>query len=308
MSNYKDFSTFNRDADDIRPTGRIQLIQRILNAASLISTLSAGVPLKWANAYKSFQVLKPVSNADPVDVTTPEAVSAVDSVLYEAHSQLRASWDDLRTLRSELEKMPLVGKASWAAYPKWPARSYILIAQVAVQGEPCCLCLYTDDESDLHNSLFIMRYSYFSSLANTVVADGSNSSIYHYQIADFSGRNVRSISGRVSSSGDSDVYDFSFLTESANNQCTVRAKLIQIHFDSENSAHVYPSQCFQTISTAPGASQELTYSFDAVTSSNGMFEGLAPSQSLTVLGSLDSEVALGLPDPSAVIADIENLL
>lgn len=113
MANYKDFSAYNDAAEQVRPTARIQLIQRILNAASLISSLVSGVPLKWASSYKSFQVLKYSENSNPEDVTPNNAITAVDSIIHEAESQLRASKDDMTTLTTELSKLDTRGTLNY---------------------------------------------------------------------------------------------------------------------------------------------------------------------------------------------------
>lgn len=129
-NNYKDFSQYNEAAEEIRPSARIQLIQRILNAANIISNLAAGVPLRWANAYKSFQVLVPNEQGAPTDYTTDEAVSSVNSILHEAESQLKSSQDDMNTLSSELEKFSIHGtidtsnlgfilSETWVRFDNW---------------------------------------------------------------------------------------------------------------------------------------------------------------------------------------------
>lgn len=109
MSEYKNFSTYNTAAESVRPSARIQLVQRILNAANIISNLVNGVPLKWASSYKSFQVLKYSENSSPEDVTSANAISAVDSILHEAESQIRSSNDDMNTLLSEIQRMNTTG-------------------------------------------------------------------------------------------------------------------------------------------------------------------------------------------------------
>lgn len=118
MANYLDFSQFNQAAEGVRPTARIQLIQRILNAASIISSLCSGIPLKWASGYKSFQVLKYSENQDPTDVTTSEAVSAVNSILFENRAQVESSNEDMQTLTTELSNISVVGHLSYKSMLK----------------------------------------------------------------------------------------------------------------------------------------------------------------------------------------------
>lgn len=105
-SDYKNFSDYNDAAQDLRPTAKSQLVQRILNGVNTLSSLGQQLPLKWANAYKSFQVLKPVTGQNPEDVTSENAVSAVDSILYDTKSQLQASQEDIDTLCTEMNKIP----------------------------------------------------------------------------------------------------------------------------------------------------------------------------------------------------------
>lgn len=126
MANYLDFSQFNQAAEGVRPTARIQLIQRILNAASIISSLCSGIPLKWASGYKSFQVLKYSENQDPTDVTSAQAISAVNSILYENRAQIESSDEDMETLTTELSDIPVIGHLSYKSMLKKfiPSDSY----------------------------------------------------------------------------------------------------------------------------------------------------------------------------------------
>lgn len=168
---YKDFTQFNEAAQDIRPTARIQLIQRILNAASLVSSLAQGVPIRWASSYKSFQVLKYVTDQDPVDVTTNAAISAVDSVLYEADNQLKSSTDDMNTLTAELESLDIIGRAEVSnILPDLSAFDYLLLGEIPSM-DAMLLAKLSNSGTGVSNFTIISLQGYISIRSSVYTGD-----------------------------------------------------------------------------------------------------------------------------------------
>lgn len=301
MSNYKDFTNYNIAAENIRPTARIQLIQRILNAANIISNAAAGVPLRWANAYKSFQVLVPQESGAPSDYTTAEAISAVDSVLHEAESLLKSSQDDMNTLTTELSKMPLTGTIDHVQYAFDVSNKYLVVYDTGTSQNVVALnidsniqpdfvrCFTRESFEALHPGLKVNGTGYIPS---------DNRSIYSYINTLGANREVTYTLIPAKFPDSQVLYGF-----------------IEVVISHSRIGTTYDVTCTK-YDTNHNFLYARTYNFDVNTlqpdtnvSGDRIYNCALKGTifNAEVKGSLDSTDALGLPDPTDVITELDNL-
>lgn len=314
-SDYKDFTAYNDEAEKIRPTARIQLVQRLLNAANLISSLGQGVPLKWAQSYKGFQVLKYSENQDPEDITSANAVSAVDSILHEAEAQLRASLDDMNSLKLEAQKMPITGSALWTNFYPIPRDTYFNILSQVSNSVTYRLCVKTDDLGDLiTDKVYVMTETKWNSLPSNSKIDVVNDTTrvaleISCPMGEANGRPYVRCVRLVNPHDYYDVVVGGYYATSS-----VRCWTFQItdhYVVNPNSVQKYnfglsievgnvslPSDSQITTIDLPSVGMRTEFEFEG----NG---GKYPT--IPITGSVDTDEALGLPDPSNLIDILDRM-
>ena len=102
---YKNFDAFNKALGDLAPTARSNLIFRLINIASQLSGVVEELPSNWARAYASLQQLQYDANGKLEDVTSIEAITSVDNLIYAARSKFLSLKNDLDSLSRQIEAM-----------------------------------------------------------------------------------------------------------------------------------------------------------------------------------------------------------
>lgn len=316
MSQYKDFSSYNEEAENIRPTARIQLIQRILNAANLISSLAAGVPLKWASSYKSFQVLKYQENQDPTDVTSANAVSAVDSILHEAESQLRASQDDMNTLKTELTEMPISGITDWSAGVRLrPDTYYRILSAGGAYNSNYSFCFYSDEDGSFESRIRIMAADTFNNLPNKVDIGPLASIPLVIQTRSDSPdiNNTCFRYARLASKEYAEVYDIGavkFYNASTNKYSLEVDMTVYIYSRGRKTFTSRESKRFiipdlNNYDFLSGSNIKVVPLEDS--NSVSRFEGQYAQTEVPVMGNANADISLGLPDPTNLISILDGM-
>lgn len=104
---YKNFDAFNKALSDLAPTARSNLIFRLINLASQLSSIVEDLPGNWARAYASLQQLQYDANGKLEDVTSSEAISSVDNLIYAVRSKFLSVKNDLDSLSKQIEAMTI---------------------------------------------------------------------------------------------------------------------------------------------------------------------------------------------------------
>lgn len=104
---YKSFEPFNKVLGDLAPTARSNLIFRLINLASQLSGVVEDLPGNWARAYASIQQLQYDADGKLEDVTSAEAISSVDNLIYSVRSKFLSLKNDLDSLAKQIEDTPV---------------------------------------------------------------------------------------------------------------------------------------------------------------------------------------------------------
>lgn len=104
---YKNFEAFNKALSDLAPTARSNLIFRLINLSSQLASIVEDLPGNWARAYASVQQLQYDADGRLEDVTSTEAISSVDNLIYAVRSKFLSVKNDLDSLAKQIDSVPI---------------------------------------------------------------------------------------------------------------------------------------------------------------------------------------------------------
>lgn len=99
---YKSFEDFNEAFIDLAPTARSNLVYRLLNLASQLSSVLTDLPVNWARQYSSIQQLQYDAQGNIQDVTPSEAVTSADYLVSSAKAKFDSVRNDLLSLEKQI--------------------------------------------------------------------------------------------------------------------------------------------------------------------------------------------------------------
>lgn len=156
MGQYKDFTDFNQALLALKSSAKMAEMQRLVNLANQFSPLCRDVPGEWARSYSGVMQQKyeqlEGGGTEITDVTPPEAISTVDTMLYSLKNQFVELNNAYEIAKSNFQSIQVTGTISTATLARagWNFENPEKWCYLGSFGRDMCRAYFRSYQGSLH--------------------------------------------------------------------------------------------------------------------------------------------------------------